>query len=84
MTADVTRAVADFFDEAAAISAEDAVAVCQDASGLLYLNSSGSTSATAVASLVRIGQILLIKTAQIAYYDTLRCIKTILNCTIVR
>ena len=71
MTADVTRAVADFFDEAAAISAEDAVAVCQEASGLLYLNSSGSgATSAAVASLVRIDQILFIKTVQIPYYRT--------------
>ena len=68
MTADVTRAVADFFDEAAAISAEDAVAVCQEASGLLYLNSSGATSAAAVASLVGIGLIIFVKGVRIAYY----------------
>ena len=54
MTADVTRAVADYFDAATDVSAEDAVAICQEASGLLYLNLSGSTSA-AVASMVREG-----------------------------
>ena len=54
VTANMTRAVADYFD-AADVSAKDAVAICQEASGLLYLNPSGDNGATsaAVASLVK-------------------------------